>query len=552
MKLRRAHLWTSTFLLLLPIAALAQGDESGQIDRSLNKPPPLDAPDRPAGARIDYPQDRPELEAPDDALARFAVSRIDISGAHAIPVDELRTAVDGLEGRTVTLAELRAAARRVGRIYADRGYPLAFAYVPAQDMKVGVVEIAVVEGRVARILLSGNEHFSSEFILSRFRDYTEGGTPRRADLERSLLALNAFPGLEVHATFRPGDAPGSTDLYLQARDRNPLRSWLDVDNYGAASVSEWRFAAAFEAGNLFDLGHAVEARVVAGRDTGDLAFGRVSYSAPLGETTMRIHWSRYEYQAGGSLAPLEPGGTGDVFGLTASYPLILRQTHSLAAEMGFEWKDLDQELLGTLASEERLRVIVAGLKVELSEPGLSRSAAVLQVRQGIPGLWGGLENDDPDAGRAGAGGGFTKATIQLLRIQRFSDDFALVGRINGQYASEPLASSEQIGLGGPDSVRGYPPFEYSGDKGWQATVEGRFRLYEQLEFVVFYDWAMARRIEAAAGEASKGRLAAFGAGFRLDLREWGKIRIEAGFPTARDPSDGDDGHVFVSLQIAIY
>lgn len=541
-------------LLFLPFLLLpAQGDRSGQVDQSLNKPDARGEPAMPARVpRIELPPQDPR-ETTDAARVTFDVARIEISGNRAIADAELRPAVAGLEGRRVTLAELRAAARRMTRIYSDGGYPLAFAYVPAQDPKDGVVRIHVVEGRVGRILLSGNEHFSSEFILSRFAALQEQDrTPDRASLERGLVALNSFPGLEIHATFRPGDEAGTTDLYLDARDRKPIRSWMELDNYGAESVSEWRLGAVFEAGNLFELGHSADARLTMGENTGDLIYGRLSYAAPVGDATLRLFWSRFEYQASGSLSPLEPGGTGNVFGLTGSYPFILRQTGSMVGEIGFEWRNLDQELLGSTVSKDRLRVVVAGIRLELAEEGRSRSMAWMQIRQGIPGFMGGLENDDPNASRAGAGGGYTKATVQLLRVQRLSDTVTLVGRALGQYASEPLVSSEQLGLGGSDSVRGYAPFKYSGDRGWQATVEARLRLYETLEGVVFHDWAMARRIEAAPGEARKGRLTGYGAGFRLNLREWGSLKVEAGFPTAREPSDGDDVQVFVGILVNIY
>jgi hemolysin activation/secretion protein len=44
-------------------------------------------------------------------------------------------------------------------------------------------------------------------------------------------------------------------------------------------------------------------------------------------------------------------------------------------------------------------------------------------------------------------------------------------RANGQWASEPLISSEQFGAGGVNSVRGYHEGEVFGDNGWHFSIE---------------------------------------------------------------------------------
>jgi hemolysin activation/secretion protein len=42
---------------------------------------------------------------------------------------------------------------------------------------------------------------------------------------------------------------------------------------------------------------------------------------------------------------------------------------------------------------------------------------------------------------------------------------------NGQWASEPLISTEQFGIGGVSSVRGYHEGENFGDNGWRLSFE---------------------------------------------------------------------------------
>ncbi|WP_318531837.1 POTRA domain-containing protein, partial [Pseudomonas huaxiensis] len=56
--------------------------------------------------------------------------------------------------RTVSLGELQAGANRITRLYRERGYPLARAYIPAQEIDGGVVQIAVMEGRFGEVGLN--------------------------------------------------------------------------------------------------------------------------------------------------------------------------------------------------------------------------------------------------------------------------------------------------------------------------------------------------------------------------------------------------------------
>ena len=52
--------------------------------------------------------------------------------------------------------------------YRKKGCTLALAYVPQQEVKFGVVELAVLEGRIGDITVSGNKYYSSSFIKGHF------------------------------------------------------------------------------------------------------------------------------------------------------------------------------------------------------------------------------------------------------------------------------------------------------------------------------------------------------------------------------------------------
>jgi hemolysin activation/secretion protein len=65
----------------------------------------------------------------------------------------------------------------------------------------------------------------------------------------------------------------------------------------------------------------------------------------------------------------------------------------------------------------------------------------------------------------------------LGREQNLFGDWKLALRADGQWASEPLISNEQFGVGGIAGVRGYREGEQFGDTGWRVTSELKLPMY---------------------------------------------------------------------------
>ncbi|HEV2694096.1 MAG TPA: ShlB/FhaC/HecB family hemolysin secretion/activation protein [Verrucomicrobiae bacterium] len=75
------------------------------------------------------------------------------------------------------------------------------------------------------------------------------------------------------------------------------------------------------------------------------------------------------------------------------------------------------------------------------------------------------------AGDTKAGGNYTTINAAIIRSQRIYHDWMATLNVNGQWASAPLISNEQIGLGGTSGVRGYEEGAAYGDTGWRALFD---------------------------------------------------------------------------------
>src|ERR1700757_4564096 len=117
--------------------------------------------------------------------------------------------LQGLQG--LTIGQLQAIADGITKYYHDKGYFLARAVIPAQEIKDGVVNIRVHEGRLEKVQTSGNKMYSEQALARPFKPLL-GELVTIDRPENALLTLTKYPGLSAAGVFRPGDDVGTTDI----------------------------------------------------------------------------------------------------------------------------------------------------------------------------------------------------------------------------------------------------------------------------------------------------------------------------------------------------
>jgi hemolysin activation/secretion protein len=572
--MRSLTLSLAAFLSLCGVALAQQPRQSGPVDQSLEKKKdPKEDPNKPK-PKIEL-EKRAEMTSEDDAKVRIKVERLKVVGNKSVPEADLldiARAPGGVVGKEMTLAELKQAANRITGLYRDQGFGLAWAYIPVQDIKNGVVEIAVVEGRVDKILVSGNAHYSAEFIIDHVERLQKQDTLSLDTLEQGLLILNTYPGLSVQSTLRQGDTLGTTDLYLTATDKFPISASLDFDNYGPMATGAVRLGATVTAFNLFDEGHWLTVRGVSSLDRadGETVNGRIEYTVPFRNgTKLSAYASLYEYHAKGAVGPIDPTGTGEIFGVLLTDSLYLNHIWNVEATMGLEYKSLKQVLVSVQNGRDELRVFSLGVSMEVTDELEGRWVVAPSLRQGLGSFLGGLKAGDPSSSRAGADDAFTRLDLTAYRLQKITSWFHLVGKISCEWVPHQVVSSEQFALGGADSVRGYAPFEFMGDKGFVMTLEARlglpfmgtvkdpFRdgrsLEDTVQIVGFLDSGQAWRINPQPGETGWRIMTGAGPGIRINYPDIISVRFDVGFPiTSQVSSTGFRTFYYVSAILNLH
>lgn len=524
--------------LIVPAMAADLPDAGRSLD-SVKQAPEL--PGKPAAVLPAEPAPRPVLGLPSDI--RIAVHGFRISGAQAFPASELLALVAGAEGQELTLAELQALAARITRYYRAHGYFLAWAYLPAQEIRDGQVEIAVLEGRLGKVTVDNRAALSPQTVERHLAGLHGGEAVKAGELERDLLMLNDLPGVEVKSTLRPGATVGTTDLDIRLEEGRRLTGALDVNNYGNRYIGDLRGGLTLNVNNPSGLGDAVALRGVSSGN--GLSYGRLAYQLPVNGAGTRLGaaYSEMRYQLGMDFSSLQAHGSASVGSLYLLQPFVRGRFANLNAQLAFDRKRLEDRVDATATlSGKTLDVWTLGLSGDridrLGGGGLNTWS--VNLVSGSLGL-------DPDSRALDAvglriEGSYLKLGYQLARLQRLGDRFSLYGQLSGQWAGKNLDSAEKFSLGGPYGVRAYPQGEAPADDAWLLNLELRYRLADAWQLAAFADSGEGRLSHRPLPADGRNTRALSGAGLGLVWSRPASFGVSGflAWKTAADPSSDVD------------
>jgi len=418
----------------------------------------------------------PSSATRDSGTTWFDLKAIRISGNTVFSEAELLEPVQELIGEPVGLADLDEITARISHFYRSRGYPVARAYLPPQEIVDGAVQIVVVEGSVGVVRIYDGSRVRTTKVRRHLRELP-GSVISAPELERTLLLLDDLSGVgSVHATLSPGALSGESDIAVDL-DREPfVAGSLEGDNHGNRYVGANQLTAKLEMNSPLRIGDELAAQFT--RSDGDMELKRLSYLLPVGIDGVELGatYIGTEYGLGKQFAVLDASGDSDSYTFSASYPLIRSGDFSLYARAIQSWRAFEDRTFGTQLVEEKssdvTTLMVNGNSYDTLWGGGGMAFALAYTA-------GQLDIETPvsrsiDAVTARTYGQFDKWNLQLLRVQSFGLRTSVYVALTGQQAGGNLDSSEKFILGGANGVRAYPQGEAVGDSGYIATAELRY------------------------------------------------------------------------------
>jgi len=431
---------------------------------------------------------------------RFHVNSVRISGTTVFPDLELLALVDDVAGHDVTLADLERVAARISDFYHANGYPVARAYIPAQTIDRGSVEIAVLEGRYGGLDVRNSSKLSESLVRSTLKAPSGDAVIETAPLDRDLLLLKDMAGIAVDATLTPGERVGTSNLIVDIEPTQTFGGALETDNYGNKYTGEARHGGSVTAANLTGRGDLATVRALISEDTG-LWYARAAYQMPLtgGGLEVGLAASHTYYSLGQRFSALNADGDANIYSTSLQYPLIRSTRVNLDVQSAFNYFDLEDKIGASNSVNPRsISAGTFGISGDVRDDwfGGAVNAASLAFSAGDLSL----DNDvaeQIDRATAQTQGDYKTLIYSALRLQRITDALQLYVAMQGQLADKNLDSSQKFVLGGPNAVRAYPQGVAVGDEGFLGTVELRYTLpayrwFERPQAVAFFDAGRVR------------------------------------------------------------
>jgi len=470
-----SHIKFLPFAMLALTQSIALAQQVPSAGSQMHQIPPSPAP-QPVQPRLQVEQVAEPAAAVPASSASMQVNSLRVTGARAYTEAALLALTGFQPGSSLTVAQLNAMASIIEQQYRRDGYVVAQAYLPAQDIRDGVVTIAVLEGRYGQIGLKNQTNMSDGRVGAYLAGLDAGDTVTRAPLENRLLLLSDLPGVNVKSTLAPGAVPGTTDLLVDVLPGQRVTGSIDADNAGSRYTGVNRIGGTVNLNQPFGLGDVATLRVLTSGD--GLKYARASYQLQVGRATVGAAYSRLDYKLGKEFDSLDARGTAKIAGVYGSYPLIRSRDSNLYAQLSYDDKTFRDEVrVASIVNDKKVRVATIGLvgdhRDSIGGGGIS-GYSVFVASGDLD-----IETADVrafDALTARSNGGYHKLGFGATRLQSVSDTVSLYAAINGQLASKNLDVSERMELGGVNGVRAYPEGEAYADQGYVLNLEARLQL----------------------------------------------------------------------------
>jgi hemolysin activation/secretion protein len=495
----------------------------------------------------------------------------------------LNAALKGQPQEGFTVNQLQELAGKVADYLHGKGFILAQAFVPAQDVHDGNITIKVLPGKLARIKVEGNKWYSSRTLLRPFNSLL-GDVVQKESIESALLTLANYPGLTAFGVLGAGPEVGTTNLTLRVQNEQKVTADASYDNYGSQFAGERRAQLTLGVNDLF--GEADRLRVYGlyayepGDTTAHGTYGGINYEIPIfsPRDSLLASYSTNYYDIGevsADIAASNPKGHTAIGELGYRHDLAPSRLGTASFGLALDLKRATFDELGAEIFRDALSTVRANFDWNRTD---TRFRGVNQfeiaVEHGFKNLLGAMGDYDtaPGAGetqasRLDASGEFTKGTLNAQRLQSFTTNTSLLLRVQGQYSGDRLVSLEQLSLGGPDAVRAYPVAQALVDSGAVGTAEFIFgvpglanrpafanRTWGQvLQFSFFYDYSHGTlNTPNPLGTQDHFNLGGYGAAVQFNIPARVFFRLDVAKPTTSDfvASNGRNPQYFFRLGVS--
>jgi len=486
----------------------------------------------------------PALAASDqDGIGRFEIAGFAVEGNTLLPAQSIDQLLTPYTGKNRDFGYVQRALEALEGAYHALGYNVVQVALPEQELNQGVVRLQVIETRLGKLRVEGNDVFDEANIRRSVPGLVEGKTPNIGRVSSSLKLANENPSKKATLQLQSGEKDDEVDAVLKVADEKTWRLAASVDNSGNESTGKSQLTMQFQHTNMADRDQVLSLQYTTTLEKpSQVSVYGIGYHVPLyalGDS-IDVFASYSDVDSGSVLAGifnLQVSGRGTVFG--GRYNQLMRRIGEYESKLtyGIDYKQFQSNvaLQGVQLGND---VTVHPLSVAYTASLGTSNGEVNFGVMGIRNIPGGDKGTSADFNRVRAG---ASSSYSLLRYNAgyshsLPNDWQMRIALSGQLTSDALVPGEQFGAGGASTVRGFAERDISSDVGHLASAEiytpnlcgGLQTVAAQCRALAFYDAAQVRRNDPLPGEQAKASIGSVGVGLRVGVAKYLTLQMDYG------------------------
>lgn len=479
----------------------------------------------------------PAIPLPSDTLPESVtqmscvnVKSISLDGVSLLSATDQQRVVDPYLNRCLSKNDINQLLQAINQAYINKGYITTRAYLPAQSVSQGQFRLQVIEGKIASISLNNNQRASDKRRLAHAFPTSPLNYFKLQDVEQGLDQINRAPSAQGKIALEPSDEVGQTRVVVNTSDEKTWRVRVGVDNQGEKSVGRTRFQFALDKDNLLEINDVWTLSAIRTEDSRALS---VTGLIPYQYWTALLSYSQSAYDVP-IVSNINLGGQGRSSLLGIERIMYRDKTEQWSWMAQLITKDNERDINNIALAPDTLSLFKVGGRWLYRSP--KRQAYIESVF--VKGLTAfDAVKDNLNLPNAAPHHQFNKLEINGLLRQSLANNWIWLSQAKGQYSRVGLVGSEQLAVGGEDTVRGFSSSVTQADQGFywrnQLSHACLTQWLMQTNCIAFMDAAISKNLSTPSTQ-----LIGAGLGFQYEYKAI-NASLSLGFPLYDDALSTD-------------
>lgn len=408
---------------------------------------------------------------------------VSFSGLSVANQEDLRQLLRPFLNRPLTEQSLLTLTEIIVSHYEENDRPVVDVWVPPQrESQKDTLLVRIVEGKVGQVQLRESSYFNNERLSSALQ-LQSGQLLRASTLTETTAWLSRNPFRRAKLFAAAGAGEGEADLVFALDEKRPWRTYLGYENSGTQATGESRFLLGGVWGNAFEQDHILAYQATLGSDPAQFQAHGLSWEIPIHHRheflRLTASWAAVQTDSFTDIGPADIEGNSWQGSLSYGRQLLLGGWQGeLASALEFKRSDTFLtfgDFVG-LTSDSPVEVVQFKLGASLRKSAARSTDWSHQYGASLVASPGGLSGRNNEEDFAAYRADADSAYLYLRANGQWSrgwQSWTFLLRAEAQLASGALLPSEQLGLGGLRTVRGYHERAYLADSGWWGSIEVR-------------------------------------------------------------------------------